>query len=141
MTWHAEQRVEDGLMRHPADSPSWRNVDYIWPDFDSEPRNIHLALATDGINPHNNGVNNRYSCGQVVLTTYNLPPWLCTKRKFMMLTIIVSGPYESGNNIDVFLQPLIKDLKKLWEEDEPNVYDAYTKSFFYSKGNIDVDHK
>ena len=133
LTWHAKRRSEDGLMRHPADSPSWRNVDYRWPEFGSEARNLRLALAADGINPHNNGLNNRYSCWPVVLTTYNLPPWLCMKRKFLMLTILVSGPHEPGNNLDVYLQPLIDDLKKLWEEGEPNVYDAYTKSEFTLK--------
>ncbi|XP_063939799.1 uncharacterized protein LOC108198202 [Daucus carota subsp. sativus] len=55
------------------------------------------------------------------------------KRKFLMLTILVSGPHEPGNNLDVYLQPLIDDLKKLWEEGEPNVYDAYTKSDFTLK--------
>ena len=55
------------------------------------------------------------------------------KRKFLMLTILVSGPHEPGNNLDVYLQPLIDDLKKLWEEGEPNVYDAYTKSNFTLK--------
>ncbi|XP_074346873.1 uncharacterized protein LOC141685682 [Apium graveolens] len=117
-------------MRHPADSPSWQNVDYRWPTFGNEPRNLRLALATDGINPHNNNLTNRYSCWPVVLVTYNLPPWLCMKRKFMILTVLVSGPHEPGNNIDVFLQSLIDDLKKLWEEGEPIVYDAGTKSFF-----------
>ncbi|XP_017248523.2 uncharacterized protein LOC108219537 [Daucus carota subsp. sativus] len=131
LTWHStNQRIQDGQMRHPADSPSWRNIDYRWPAFGSEPRNLRLALAVDGINPHNNGLTNRYSCWPVVLVTYNLPPWLCMKRKFMMLTILVFGPHEPGNNIDVFLQPLVDDLKKLWEEGEPNVYDAFTKSFF-----------
>nr|XP_017229022.1 PREDICTED: uncharacterized protein LOC108204204 [Daucus carota subsp. sativus] len=131
LTWHStNQRIQDGQMRHPADSPSWRNIDYRWPAFGSEPRNLRLALAADGINPHNNGLTNRYSCWPVTLVTYNLPPWLCMKRKFMMLTILVSGPHEPGNNIDVFLQPLVDDLKKLWEEGEPNVYDAFTKSFF-----------
>ncbi|XP_074322886.1 uncharacterized protein LOC141659858 [Apium graveolens] len=49
--------------------------------------------------------------------------------KFMMLSVLVPGPHEPGNNIDVYLQPLIDDLKKLWEEGEPNVYDAYSKSY------------
>ena len=120
-------------MRHPADSPSWRNIDYRWPVFGSEPRNIRLALSADGINLHNNGLTIRYSCWPIVLATYNLPPWLCIKRKFMMLTILVYVPHEPGNNIDIFLQSLIDDLKKLWEEGEPNVYDAYTKSFFNLK--------
>ena len=130
LTWHSDKRIQDGQMRHPADSPSWRNVDYRWPTFGNEPRNLRLALAADGINPHNNGLTNRYSCWPVVLITYNLPPWLCMKRKFMMLTVLVSGPHEPGNNIDVFLQPLIDDLLKLWEEGEPNVYDASTNSSF-----------
>ncbi|XP_074376826.1 uncharacterized protein LOC141718344 [Apium graveolens] len=133
MTWHVNQRSQDGHMHHPADSPSCRNVDYRWPTFDNEPRNIRLALAIDGINPRNNGLNNRYSYWPVVLTTYILPPWLCMKRKYMMLTVLVSGPQEPGNNIDVFLQSLIDDLKKVWEEGEPNVSDAHNKSFFILK--------
>ncbi|XP_074336630.1 uncharacterized protein LOC141673790 [Apium graveolens] len=133
MTWHSKQRIEDGKMRHPADSPSWRNIDYRWPAFGSNARNIRLALSADGINPHTNGLTNRYSCWPIVLVTYNLPLWLCIKRKFMMLTILVFGPHEPGNDVDVYLQPLIDDLKKLWEEGEPNVYDAYTKSYFTLK--------
>ncbi|XP_017228364.2 uncharacterized protein LOC108203745 [Daucus carota subsp. sativus] len=128
MSWHANNRSKDGKMRHPSDSPSWRNVDSRWPEFGSEDRNIRLGLATDGINLYNNGLNNRYSCWPVMLVTYNLPPWLCMKRKFMMLTTLISGPHEPGNNIDIYLQPLIDDLKKLWEEGEPNVYDAHSKS-------------
>ncbi|XP_074358028.1 uncharacterized protein LOC141697518 [Apium graveolens] len=127
------KRIEDGKMRHPADSPSWRNIDYRWPAFSSDARNIRLALSADGINPHTNGLTNRYSYWPIVLVTFNLPPWLCMKRKFMMLTILVSGPHEPGNDVDVYLQPLIDDLKKLWEEGEPNVYDAYTKSYFTLK--------
>lgn len=46
-----------------------------------------------------------------------------------MLSILISGSHEPGNNIDVYLEPLIEDLKKLWEEGERNVYDAYSKSF------------
>ncbi|XP_074352343.1 uncharacterized protein LOC141691506 [Apium graveolens] len=133
MTWHANQRINDDKMRHPTDSPSWRNIDYRWPAFGSESRNIRLALSADGINPHTNGLVNRYTCWPVVLVTYNLPPWLCMKRKFMMLSVLVPGPHEPGNNIDVYLQPLIDDLKKLWEEGEPNVYDAYNKSYFTLK--------
>nr|XP_017239523.1 PREDICTED: uncharacterized protein LOC108212306 [Daucus carota subsp. sativus] len=128
--WKVGKDRKDGQMRHPADSPSWRSVDYRWPTFGNEPRNLRLALSADGINLHNNGLTNRYTCWPVVLVTSNLPPWLCMKRKFMMLTTLVSGPHEPGNNIDVFLQPLVYDLKKLWDEGEPNVYDDHTKSLF-----------
>ncbi|XP_074374165.1 uncharacterized protein LOC141714550 [Apium graveolens] len=133
LIWHSKQQSNDGQMRHPADSPSWRNIDYRWPSFASDPRNLRFALGADGINPFNNGLSNRYSYWPVVLVAYNLPPWLCMKRKFIMLSILISGPHEPGNDIDVYLESLIDDLKKLWVEGEPNVYDAYSKSYFTLK--------
>ncbi|XP_074336213.1 uncharacterized protein LOC141673368 [Apium graveolens] len=90
MSWHANNRSKDGKMRHPSDSPSWKNVDCRSPKFGSEARNIRLGLAADGLQ-------------------------------------------DPGHDINVYLQPLIDDLKKLWEEGEPNVYDAHTKSFFTLK--------
>ncbi|XP_074327635.1 uncharacterized protein LOC141665551 [Apium graveolens] len=54
----------------------------------------------------------RWKLGKDGKARVNIP----AKRKFMMLTVLFSGPHEPGNNIDVFLQPLIDDLKKLWEE-------------------------
>ncbi|XP_074326589.1 uncharacterized protein LOC141664531 [Apium graveolens] len=133
LIWDSKQLSNDGQMRHPDDSPSWRNIDYRWPSFASDPRNLRLALGADGINPFNNVLSNRYSCWPVVLVAYNLPPWLCMKRKFIMLSILIPGPHEPGNDIDVYLEPLIDDLKKLWVEGEPNVYDAYSKSYFTLK--------
>ncbi|TYK22860.1 transposase [Cucumis melo var. makuwa] len=52
LTWHASERIEDGKLRHPADSPAWKLVDFKWPDFGSESRNLRLALSADGVNPH-----------------------------------------------------------------------------------------
>ena len=31
MRWHEEERIRDGMLRHPADSPQWRNVDRLRP--------------------------------------------------------------------------------------------------------------
>ncbi|XP_074377706.1 uncharacterized protein LOC141719227 [Apium graveolens] len=50
-----------------------------------------------------------------------------------MLSILIPGPHKPGNDIDVYLEPLIDDSKKLWVEGEPNVYDAYSKSYFTLK--------
>ncbi|XP_074356181.1 uncharacterized protein LOC141695871 [Apium graveolens] len=49
LIWHSKQRSNDGQMRHPADSPSWRNIDYRWPSFASDPRNLRLALGEDAV--------------------------------------------------------------------------------------------
>ena len=67
------------------------------------------------------------------MVTYNLPPWLRMKRKFMMLTLLISGPKQPGVDIDVYLQPLIDDLKTLWN-DGVNVYDAHKDEHFNLKG-------
>ena len=99
-------------MRHPSDSPSWKLVDHRWPDFDSEPRNLRLAISVDGINPHSS-MSSRHSCWLIIMVIYNLPPWLCMKRKFMMLSLLISGPRQPGNDIDVYLAPLLDDLKML----------------------------
>jgi len=49
-TWHVNNRSGDGMVRHAADSKQWHFINEKWPNFASEPRNIHLGLATDGIN-------------------------------------------------------------------------------------------
>jgi hypothetical protein len=58
----------------------------------------------------------KHNTWPVILTIYNLPPWLCHKRKYLLLTILISGPTQPSVDMDVFLEPLIEDLKKLWEE-------------------------
>ncbi|KAI5316905.1 hypothetical protein L3X38_036612 [Prunus dulcis] len=128
LTWHAARKSIDGQMSHPADSPSWKLLDDKWPKFGNEPRNLRLALSSDGFNPHSS-LSSRYSCWPVILVTYNLPPWLCMKRKFMMLTLLISGPKQPGNDIDVYLEPLIDDLKSLWVGIR-GVYDAHNGEYF-----------
>ncbi|KAL6584579.1 hypothetical protein OROMI_003868 [Orobanche minor] len=125
---HDNERVKDDKMRHPADSPTWKMVDDQWPSFGADPRNLRLALSSDGFNPRST-LSSKYSCWPVILVIYNLPPWLCFKRKYMMLTLLISGPKQPGNDIDLFLQPLIDDLKKLWSGVE-RVLDSYKIEYF-----------
>ncbi|XP_073033699.1 uncharacterized protein [Primulina eburnea] len=131
LTWHAGTTGVPGQLRHPADSPSLKLVDHMWPDFESEPRNLRLALAADGINPYSN-LSSRYSCWPIMLVTYNLPPNMCMKRKFIMLTMLISGPKQPGNDIDVYLDVFVEDLKRLWDGVD-GVYDAYRRQFFTLK--------
>lgn len=131
MTWHDSERQKDGKIRHPADAKTWKDVDQRWPEFASETRNLRLALSSDGFNPFR-GPGTDYSCWPVLLSIYNLPPWLCMKRKYIMLSLLISGPNQPGNDIDVFLQPLIEDLQKLWNGKQ--VYDAYKKESFLLRG-------
>ncbi|CAM9000936.1 unnamed protein product [Rhodiola kirilowii] len=115
MRWHAEKRVIDTKMRHPADSLQWAKVDNTFPTFGAECRNLHVGRSTDGVNPHGN-LSTQHSTWPVILVIYNLPPRLTMKRKYMMLSLLISGPRQPGNDIDVYLAPLIEDLKLLWNE-------------------------
>lgn len=128
LDWHQSGRKIDSAMCHPADSPSWKLVDHQWPEFGCEPRNFCLALSADGVNPFSK-FNTQYSCWPIILVNYNIPPWLCMKRKFIMLTLLISGPEQPGNDIDVYLPPLIDDLKELWGVGV-DVYDAYRGETF-----------
>ena len=128
LCWHSEGRKQDGKLRHPADSPQWRNIDTIFDDFGAEPRNIRFALSTDGMNPFGD-MSSRHSTWPVVLSIYNLPPWLCMKRKYLMMTLLIPGPKQPGNDIDVYLRPLVEDLKTLWNEGE-QIWDAHKRESF-----------
>jgi hypothetical protein len=54
-----------------------------------------------------------HSTWPVILTMYNLPTWLCHKRKYPMLSILIQGPKQAGINIDMFLEQLLEDMPKL----------------------------
>ncbi|RVW49583.1 hypothetical protein CK203_076745 [Vitis vinifera] len=116
MRWHKEKRIsEEGVLRHPADSEAWKDMDTQFPWFSQEPRNVRLGLATDGFNPFGN-MSNSYSMWPIVLVPYNMAPWRCMKEMFFMLSLLIPGPQAPGRDIDVYLRPLIEELKELWHE-------------------------
>ena len=115
MRWHKEELVVDGKMRHPADSKAWKHVDATYEWFAEDPRNVRLGLASDGFNTFGM-LNVSYSCWPAILIPYNLPPWLCLKQSYWMLSMMIPGVRSPGVSIDVYLQPLIDELKVLWEE-------------------------
>jgi hypothetical protein len=41
----------------------------------------------------------------------------------MMLAILVFGPKQPGNDIDVYLRTLVEDLQILWKPGVPEVWD------------------
>ena len=46
-----------------------------------------------------------------------------------MLSLLISGPRQLGSDIDVYLAPLVNDLKTLWEVGV-ETYDAHEQEFF-----------
>ncbi|XP_012832690.1 PREDICTED: uncharacterized protein LOC105953559 [Erythranthe guttata] len=127
MRLHQELRTKDGCMRHPSDSPLWHDFDRRHRDFSKDSRKVRLGLAADGFSPFRT-MSVTHSTWPVILTPYNLPPWMCMKEPYFFLTLLIPGPSAPGNNIDVYMQPLIEELKELWNGVE--TYDASHKQNF-----------
>ena len=119
--WHASHRSELGVMRIPTDSIAMKHIEDTWPEkFKDEVRSLRLSIAMDGVNPYSLQ-NTNYSVWPVVVINNNIPPWLSVKNEHLMLALIVPGRRQV-KNMDVYLQPLVDELKELW--DGINVYDV-----------------
>ncbi|XP_048627466.1 uncharacterized protein LOC125596325 [Brassica napus] len=127
MRWHGEHN-SNGEIAHPSDAKAWQHFQSVYPSFASERRNVYLGLSTDGFNPFGSH-GRQYSLWPVIVTPYNLPPSLCMKREFLFLTILVPGPAHPKRSLDVYLQPLIHELKMLWAEGV-EVYDISARQNF-----------
>ena len=113
--WHKEECKQDNILRHPADWSQWRKVDRTFRTFANDAKNIRFGLSTDGMNPFGEQ-SSGHSTWLLTLCIYNLPPWLCVKRKLIMMPVLIPGPKQPSNDIDVYLKPLIEDLLLLWKE-------------------------
>src|SRR4051812_8110541 len=131
MQWHREDRKKDRNLRHPADGSQWRKIERKYRDeFGGDPRNVWFGLSADGINPFGEQRSN-HSTWPMTLCMYNLPPWKCMKRKFIMMPILIQGPKQPGNDIDVYLRPLVEELLQLWNANGVRVWDEHKKEEFY----------
>jgi hypothetical protein len=78
LLWHSKNRSDreggDNMVRHPCDSKAWRHFhDNEDPTFRNDARNIHFALAANGVNPFKQ-TRSSWSTWPVMLLNYNLPP-------------------------------------------------------------------
>ncbi|XP_042942741.1 uncharacterized protein LOC122276915 [Carya illinoinensis] len=106
----------------------WKDFDNKHERFSEDPRNVRLGLASDGFNPFNN-MSRPYSIWPVLLVPYNLPPWAFKKDPYTMLSLLIPSPKSPGNDIDMFLRPLLEELKELWVEGI-RTYNAYSGQDF-----------
>jgi hypothetical protein len=115
MVWHVENKSSDGLIRHAPDNKAWAHIDASWPNFVSELRNVKLGLVVDGVNPYGEKKNS-WSTWPIMILNYNLPPWLVTKKFFVMLVLLIlSKESIKMHNFDVYMAPLIEELQDLWK--------------------------
>ncbi|GJW53038.1 putative transposon, En/Spm-like protein [Tanacetum coccineum] len=99
----------------------WAIFQYI----DTTRPNLRLGISADGVDV--NTGNRHHSVWPVLIVIYNHPLWLCMKRKFINLLVLISGYLR--NDIDVFLELLVDDVHTLFEI-RVYTYDASTKDNF-----------
>ncbi|KAM6581559.1 hypothetical protein CsatA_005333 [Cannabis sativa] len=129
MIWHhTGKSKDDGVLRHPVDGLAWKDFGVKHPEFARDPRNVRLGLAADGFNPFGN-MSLPYSMWPVVLANYNLPPWLCIKDNYFLLSTLIPGAKSPGKDMDIFLRPSVDELKELWNNGVPT-RDSSTNSMF-----------
>jgi len=135
MRWHKEGvRHKAPLMVHPADGEAWKHFARKHPDFARELRNVVLGLTTDGFMPFNSSAA-PYSCWPVFVFPYNLPPGMIMKEESMFLALVIPGPKHPGRDIDILLEPLIDELKKLWLHGEMT-WDGYKRENFKMRAQL-----
>jgi hypothetical protein len=146
MRWHAErnkpaeidesnEKEPELMLRHPSDASQWKALDFEHPSFGNEPRNIRLGASTHGLNPFGNQ-SSTHSSWHVFVWMYNLPPWLCMKRKYIHMSMLIEGPKQLGNDIQLYLQLLKEELDMLWDAAGVNTWDAYADEYFPMKAAL-----
>ena len=90
---------------------------------------MRLGLTSNGFNPFGNIMSTSYSMLPVVLMPYNLPQGRCMKDLYMILSLLILGRKAPRKKIDVYLRPLVDDLKELWNE-RIKTYDASMQHSF-----------
>jgi len=114
ITRHATHKSWGRKMHSIVDNEQRKAIDRAYLDFPKVLTNLRLRLVGNGIILYKNN-SLKHSTWVLLITIYNLLPWLFTKKFFISLAILVLGPKSlTVENIDVFLRPLVWDLMKLW---------------------------
>ncbi|GKD73896.1 glutamate receptor 2.8-like protein, partial [Tanacetum coccineum] len=80
--WKVDNKTHKVYEKHfSKDSQAWRTIDEKFPEIAKDLRNLQLGISADGVDV--NTGNRHHSVWPVLTVIYNLPPWLCMKRKFI----------------------------------------------------------
>ena len=55
-----------------------------------------------------------------------------------MMPMLIQRPKQPGNNIDVYLRPLVDELLQLWRDEGVPVWDEYKQAKFNLRGLLFV---
>jgi hypothetical protein len=87
-----------------------------------------MTMSIDDMNPFMNS--STHSTWPIVMTILNLPAWFCNKQKYIMMSRLIPGPQQLGNDINTCFSTLVEDLKELWYNDGVLVWDEHKHEYF-----------
>jgi hypothetical protein len=90
MGLHHDNISKDEYVKHVVDSKAWAHINSTWLELAQEPHNLKLGLALDGVNQFGNQ-SSRWCTWSILILNYNLPPWLTTQKKNLMLALLIPG--------------------------------------------------
>lgn len=60
-----------------------------------------------------------YGMWPILIVPYNLHPWRCMKRNFIILSLLIPDPKAPSNETDIYIyiymQPLVDELNEKWD--------------------------
>src|SRR3954468_10836156 len=62
-------------------------------------------------------------------------PWLCMKKKYVTMSMLVQGPKQPGIDINLYLTLLKEELATLWEEGA-RTWEASRQDYFDKKAAV-----
>jgi hypothetical protein len=130
MRWHKEvirDSEDTDIMSHHADAEAWHALNHFDLEFAWDLRSARLSLSMDDFQSYSSD-SIAYSCWPVFVMPYNVSPNKCLKEGFIFLALVILGPRKRKKQMNIFLHPLMKELKELWQG--VDAYNIYIKCQF-----------
>lgn len=134
MSWHITRDIVPGQLTQRVDGDEWKRFDENFSQFAKEVRNVRLGMATDGFRSFNNS-SQLYSIWSVIMVAYNLSPSICMRDSYLFLTLLIPGDKSPKKDINMYLRPLVDELKMLCETGV-NTYDKSIYQNFLMKATL-----
>ena len=100
---------DDLKLGHLIDGSQRRAFNVVYGFAAEDPRNIVLGVSTDGMNLFGNQ-NTNHNTWPMFVWMYNIPPWKCMKTKYIHMSMLIQGPKQPRNNINLYMGLLQEEL-------------------------------
>jgi hypothetical protein len=90
------------VLSHPSNASQLKEVDAEYPTFKEDPKNIRLGVSIVSINLFGSQ-NSTHSTWPMFVWIYNLPPWLCMRKKYIHMRMLIQGRKQPGIDINLYL--------------------------------------